>query len=221
MGRLTDGPYRHIPGVKQAGGTSARRRCGDADPVRYHGRSGGRGEVSRHARGNAADLPAKASDHAKAALTEYLESYLGRRAFSRGGDILEHRLSLLVKHAFGGKIPTAAQVSDLFQTTLSSSRTLIRNTFSKYRFTLGTVADAAAREVLEKVVWADARCLQRPDYCSPFGRAAQSEAAVGRPGAQADLDCMTAMLTNLDAPRDTCSKSPVMRTRLWDMVSTF
>jgi hypothetical protein len=104
--------------------------------------------------GNAADLPAKVSDHAKAALTEYLECYLGRRAFLRGGDILEYRLSLLVKHAFGGKIPTAAQVSDLFQTTLSWSRTLIRNTFSKYRFDLDAVAAAAAKEVLEKVTWA-------------------------------------------------------------------
>lgn len=103
--------------------------------------------------GNAAGLPAKVSNHAKAALTEYLECYLGRRAFSRGGDILEYRLSLLVKHAFGGKIPTAAQVSDLFQTTLSWSRTLIRNTFSKYRAELDAVAEAAAKEVLEKVTW--------------------------------------------------------------------
>lgn len=105
---------------------------------------------------NAAALSAKVSDHAKAALSEYLECYLGRRAFTRGSDILEYRLSLLVKHAFGGKIPTAAQVSDLFQTTLSLSRALIRSTFSKYRFELDEVADAAAKEVLEKVIWAGA-----------------------------------------------------------------
>lgn len=106
--------------------------------------------------GEAGDLPAKVSNHAKAALTEYLECYLGRRAYVRGTDILEHRLSLLVKHAFGGKIPTAAQVSDLFQTTLSASRTLIRNTFSKFRFELDGVAKEAAKAVLEGVTWADA-----------------------------------------------------------------
>lgn len=105
---------------------------------------------------NAAPLPDELAKHAKAALTEYLECYLGRRAFSRGSDILEHRLCLLVKHAFGGRIPTAAEVSDLFQTRLAGSRTLIGNTFSKYRFELAAVADAAAKEVLEHVTWEDA-----------------------------------------------------------------
>ncbi|HEX8450267.1 MAG TPA: hypothetical protein VF652_11815 [Allosphingosinicella sp.] len=104
---------------------------------------------------NAAGLPGRLAEHGKAALSEYLECYLGRRAFSRGSDILEHRLSLLVKHAFAGRIPTAAEISDLFQTTLTTSRTLIRNTFSKYRFELDAVAAAAAKDVLERVVWAD------------------------------------------------------------------
>lgn len=99
-------------------------------------------------------LPAATTTHAKAALSEYLEAYLGRRAYSRGSDILEHRLSLLIRHAFAGKIPTAAQVSDLFQTTLSYSGTLIRNTFSKFRFELDKVAAEAAKEVLESVDWA-------------------------------------------------------------------
>jgi len=106
--------------------------------------------------GDAAGLPAILATHAKAAAVEYLECYLGRRAYTRGTDILEHRLSLLVRHAFGGRIPTAAEVSDLFQTTLSASRTLIRNTFSKYRFDLGEVAIDAAKAVLENVTWADA-----------------------------------------------------------------
>lgn len=103
---------------------------------------------------DAAGLDAAASTHAKAALSEYLEAYLGRRAYSRGSDILEHRLALLVRHAFAGKIPTAAQVSDLFQTTLSTSRSLIRNTFSKFRFDLDQVAATAAKDVLEHVDWA-------------------------------------------------------------------
>jgi hypothetical protein len=112
--------------------------------------------------GDAAGLNAKLNDHAKAALEEYIECYVGRRAYSRGSDILEHRLSLLVKHAFKGKIPTAAQVADLFQTTLSASRTLIRNTFSKYRFELDAVTAAAAKDVLEKVTWASKdECLAK------------------------------------------------------------
>lgn len=91
--------------------------------------------------------------HAKAALSEYLECYVGRRAFARGSDILEHRLSLLITHAFNRQIPTAAKVSNLFQTTLSASRTLIRNTFSKYRHQLVSVEEASAKRVLEAADW--------------------------------------------------------------------
>jgi hypothetical protein len=103
-----------------------------------------------------ATLEATVANHAKAALLEHLECYLGRRVFSRGSDLLEYRLSLLVRHAFGGRIPTAAQVSDLFQTTMSTSRTLIRNTFSKYRYELSEAESLSARDVLEHVTWADA-----------------------------------------------------------------
>ena len=103
-----------------------------------------------------AELADKLADHGKAALHEYVECYLGRRALSRGSDILEHRLSLLVVHAFGGKKPSAAQVSDLFQTTLSSGRTLVRNTFSKYRYHLDETSRSEAKEVLENV-WAGER----------------------------------------------------------------
>lgn len=104
----------------------------------------------------AADLEANLGRHAKAALREYIECYLGRRAFSRGSDILEHRLVLLVHHAFEDKIPDDACVSRLFQTTLSASRTLIRNSLSKYRFQLEAAANASAKLLLEKVTWAGA-----------------------------------------------------------------
>lgn len=100
-----------------------------------------------------ADLKQAITRHAKAAIHEYLECYVGRRAFSRGNDILEHRLALLIEHAFDRKIPTAARISNLFQTTLSTSRSLIRNTFSKYRFQLVAVEEAAAKAVLENVDW--------------------------------------------------------------------
>lgn len=106
-----------------------------------------------------ADLEATITKHAKAAVHEYLECYLGRRAFSRGNDILEHRLALLIEHAFDRKIPTAAQVSNLFQTTLATSRALIRNTFSKYRFQLVAVEEKSAKAVLENVEW------NGQDYC--------------------------------------------------------
>jgi hypothetical protein len=101
----------------------------------------------------AADLETILGRHAKAALHEYVECYLGRRASSRGSDILEHRLALLVHHAFQDEIPNEARVSRLFQTTLSVSRTLIRNSLSKYRYQLEVAANASAKSLLEKVTW--------------------------------------------------------------------
>jgi hypothetical protein len=101
-------------------------------------------------------LSANLARHAKAALHEYIECYLGRRAYSRGGDILEHRLSLLVHHAFENSIPNDAYVSRLFHITLSASRTLIRNALSKYRYQLDAAANASGKALLEKVSWAGA-----------------------------------------------------------------
>lgn len=101
------------------------------------------------------ELQARLAGHAKAALTEYLEAYLGRRAFNRGSDVLEHRLALLIQHAFNGVVPDDAGVSRLFQSTMSSSRTLLRNTLSKYRYSLAASTTASAKAVLESVVWRD------------------------------------------------------------------
>lgn len=101
------------------------------------------------------DLQARLAGHAKAALTEYLEAYLGRRAFNRGSDVLEHRLALLIQHAFDGVVPDDAGVSRLFQSTMSTSRTLIRNTLSKYRYSLAASTAESAKQLLEAVVWRD------------------------------------------------------------------
>ncbi|MDB5575343.1 MAG: hypothetical protein JWR80_519 [Bradyrhizobium sp.] len=102
---------------------------------------------------DAAALDAALNGHAKAALTEYLETYLGRRVFSRGSDFLEHRLALLIEHALDRKIPNDAGISRLFQTTLSASRTLIRNALSKYRYQLQAAMNGSAATLLEAVSW--------------------------------------------------------------------
>ncbi|MBZ9740683.1 hypothetical protein [Mesorhizobium sp. CO1-1-4] len=91
--------------------------------------------------------------HALAALHEHVECYLGRRASTRGNDILEYRLALLIGHAFKNKIPSDATVSRLFQTTLTASRTLIRNALAKYRIQLVDASAASAKAVLETATW--------------------------------------------------------------------
>ena len=99
------------------------------------------------------ELARTLSLHALAALHEHLECYLGRRASTRGTDILEHRLVLLTRHAFGNRIPNDVTVSRLFQTTLTASRTMIRNMLARYRSELGDASTASAKALLETVKW--------------------------------------------------------------------
>ncbi|MES0042267.1 hypothetical protein [Mesorhizobium sp. M0091] len=107
---------------------------------------------------NAAELDLTISKHAKAALREYLECYLGRRSFSRGGDVLEFRLSLLTQHAFDNQIPDDARVSRLFQTTPAASRTIIRNALSKFRYELKAASEATVKSLLECIRWEGDKC---------------------------------------------------------------
>lgn len=96
--------------------------------------------------------------HARAALAEYVECYLGRRAFTGGGDILSHRLALLMRFVFGGSIPSAGQVATLFQITPSRAGTLVRNALSRYRYELDAIAaDAAAGALRDAVPAGDDR----------------------------------------------------------------
>ena len=99
------------------------------------------------------ELQATVSRHALAALHEHIECYLGRRASTRGSDILEYRLALLTHHAFANQIPNDVKVSRLFQTTLSASRTLIRNALAKFRNELGDAPTVSAKAMLESVEW--------------------------------------------------------------------
>lgn len=104
-----------------------------------------------------AELDAKLALHAKAALSEYVEAYLGRRAFTRGSDMLEHRLALLIEHAFAGALPLEVEVSRLFQTPVQTSRGLLRNTLSKYSYQLRDATAASARALLEDASWDPAK----------------------------------------------------------------
>jgi hypothetical protein len=72
----------------------------------------------------------------KAAVSEYLEMILGKQIPTRANEMQERRLYHLMKNYFVGKIPSEAEVSAFFQLTESSSRALIRNVKTKYKFNL-------------------------------------------------------------------------------------
>ncbi|HCE2207183.1 hypothetical protein P3384_22735 [Vibrio parahaemolyticus] len=83
-----------------------------------------------------------------AATLEYLAMIRGQKVFKRGTDILEYRLLLLIQHHFGGVIPDEKDVTHLFQTTLTESRSLIRAVISKYQYLLRDAIDQTMLTVL-------------------------------------------------------------------------
>lgn len=68
-----------------------------------------------------------------AALAEYKEMLLGSGVPSRSEEVKQFRLYCLLRHFFKNRIPTEVQVSSMFQLTDSQSRSLLRNTRSRYR----------------------------------------------------------------------------------------
>jgi hypothetical protein len=83
-----------------------------------------------------------------AAEEEYSRMILGQRVFTRGSDIREWRLHLIIEHVYGGRLPDEATISGLFQTTRGQSRALLRAVMSKYQYELQPGIRATLREVL-------------------------------------------------------------------------
>ena len=93
--------------------------------------------------------------YASAAVEELVTMFLGQKVFSRGSDIREYRLYLLIKHAFSSRIPNEQDVCKLFQTTSPGSRSLIRAVMSKYQYLLKDAIDSTLKDCLNAVELAD------------------------------------------------------------------
>lgn len=87
--------------------------------------------------------------YAQASLEEYVRMFLGQRVFTRGSDAREFRLLLLIKHAFDNRFPDDQRISDLFQTTSSESRSLIKSVSAKYQYELAGAKEATLKAVLD------------------------------------------------------------------------
>ena len=94
------------------------------------------------------NLGSEIARYSSAAEEEYLRMILGQRVFTRGQDILEYRLYLLIKNVFGGHLPSEQQISSLFQTTTTQSRGLLRAVMSKYQYELQDAIHGTLRDVL-------------------------------------------------------------------------
>jgi hypothetical protein len=94
------------------------------------------------------NLDSQIAKYSAAAQEEYVRMILGQRVFTRGRDILEYRLYLLIKNVFDGRLPSDQQISSLFQTTTTQSRGLLRAVMSKYQYELQDAIRGTLREVL-------------------------------------------------------------------------
>jgi hypothetical protein len=95
-----------------------------------------------------AHLQAELVKHARAAVQEYIEAYIGRRTFTRGTDILEYRLALLAEYVYGA-VPQDAKVALLFKIPQARSATLVKNTMSKFGYQLRALTETSAKSLLD------------------------------------------------------------------------
>lgn len=94
------------------------------------------------------EVAGKLKAFSEASTEEYVRMILGQRVFTRGQDVREYRLYLLIRHVFEGQLPTEQQISALFQTTTSQSRALLRAVMSKYQYELQDAISASLTAAL-------------------------------------------------------------------------
>ena len=70
---------------------------------------------------------------AEASLIEYLEMLIGKGMSNRADESKQDRLFYLIKKFYSPYLPSDDEVSTVFQLTSTQSRTLLRNTLSRYR----------------------------------------------------------------------------------------
>lgn len=88
---------------------------------------------------------------AAAAVEEYVRMFLGQKVFTRGSDMREYRLFLLIRNAFGNSIPDEQMICALFQCTQSQSRSLLRAVMSKYQYELSSAIATSLKRAVESV----------------------------------------------------------------------
>jgi hypothetical protein len=84
-----------------------------------------------------------------AALSEYMEMFLGMGLPSRSDEILQQRLYFLIKYYFKETIPSESDVSSHFQITRSKSRSLIRSVMTRYHHKLENQMKKTLKKTIE------------------------------------------------------------------------
>lgn len=108
---------------------------------------------------NANQLPDAFAKLCKTAFLEYVKMFKEKGLPTRADEVQQERLFFMLKHYYETTIPTENEISSIFQLTESQSRTLLRNTKSKYRTKLNENLKRTLRGFL-----ASARQIDNQDY---------------------------------------------------------
>ncbi len=88
---------------------------------------------------------------AKCAFLEYRKMFIERGLPSKAAEVLQDRLYYLIDSYFINRLPTEAEISTIFQLTSSGSKTMLKNTMSRYRIYLGNQIRASIKKVLQSI----------------------------------------------------------------------
>lgn len=75
----------------------------------------------------------------KSAILEYLKMFKEKGLPTRADEVMQERLYFLLNHYYNDRLPSESELSTIFQLTPSQSRTLLRNTKSRYRTKISTI----------------------------------------------------------------------------------
>lgn len=95
------------------------------------------------------ELPRALEKLALSALAEYKQMLLGNGVPNRAEEIKWLRLFQLMRYYFVTRVPTEAEVCAMFQLTDTQSRSLIRNTRSRFRQYIEDQMLASCRDVID------------------------------------------------------------------------
>jgi hypothetical protein len=88
----------------------------------------------------------------RCALLEYRKMFVERGLPTKAAEVMQERLFYLIKGYFIDTLPSEQQISTVFQLTSSGSKTLLRNTISRYRIYLNDQINESIRRVISTAV---------------------------------------------------------------------
>jgi len=84
----------------------------------------------------------------KASFMEYMKMFKEKGLPTRADEVQQERLFFLLSHYFQDRLPSENELSSIFQLTQSQSKTLLRNTKSRYRTKISNFINNTLLETL-------------------------------------------------------------------------